>query len=462
MSKKPKTSTSEVEKTKLDDLFSVITYEWLDKLGDCKKIIKYLSVNKKRINITKGQFEKLTKELITSEAFDNLERKEAEDVRYTGTYSIKKWPRIEELVNNPEIQQAANKFYTKCLFKYLYDKYEGKTMKHKWYDAIKKNSIRKDLLDDKINRVKDTLNKIKEKKNNVTKHRKEMFVLSTVKIEVDQIKTDVDKIDQVEQDIQNFQYFTNVTEIAHGTRTMGQNYKFQFGENIKTLVIPDTVTEISWNAFENAPVPAIHLPNSLTKIDELAFAFSMLQSISIPDSVQTIGEKAFLNSNLTKIKLSKSLKIIPDEFCNTCALEDLEIPNSVIEINKYSFFKNDIKKLTIGNNVKEIGFKAFAKNKIKTLTIPNSGPDIGSYAFYDNEINMLTIPNNVKFINNAAFCKNKIALPAGIASTPDDPKELCLLIVTLVGVILASVPSAETVNSPPDVPTTKVLTAFKY
>lgn len=422
MSKKQKTSTSEVEKRNVDDLPSAITYEVLDKMmGDCKKIIEYLSLNKNRIQrlqITKAQFEKLTKERILSEAFDNLEKKEAEDVRYEGTYSLKKWPHIEKFVKDPEIQQAANKFYTKCLFKYLYDKYEGKTMKHKWYDAIKKNSIRKDLLDDKINRVKDTLTKIKEKKNNVIKHKKEMFVLSTLKIEVDQIKTDVDKIEQVEQDIQNFQYFTDITEIAPGAMRM-RDYKmrFQMGDNIKTLVIPDTVTEISWNAFEYAPLQAIHLPKSLTMIGDSAFAESTLQSITIPDSVHTIGKRAFLNANIKKIKLSKSLKIIPDEFCNTCGLEDLEIPNSVTEINKWSFYHNNIKEITIGNNVKDIGFKAFAKNKIKTLTISNSVADIGSYAFYDNEINKLTIPNNVKFINSAAFFKNKIktlALGSGV------------------------------------------------
>ncbi len=38
MSKKPKTSTSEVEKRNVDDLLPDITYEWLDKMiGDCKK-----------------------------------------------------------------------------------------------------------------------------------------------------------------------------------------------------------------------------------------------------------------------------------------------------------------------------------------------------------------------------------------------------------------------------------------
>ena len=47
-----------------------------------------------------------------------------------------------------------------------------------------------------------------------------------------------------------------------------------------------------------------------------------------------------------------------------------------------------------------------------------------------------------------------------MASTFADPKELCLLIVTLDGVILASVPSAEIVNYPPVVPIIKVLTAF--
>ena len=413
MSKKPKTSTSEVEKKNVDDLLPDITYEWLDKMiGDCKKIIEYLSLNKNRIQITKAQFEKLTKERILSEAFDNLERKEAEDVRTEGTYSLKKWPHIEKFVKDPEIQQAANKFYTKCLFKYLYDKYEGDTMKKKWYDAIKKNSIRKNLLDDKINRTKDTLTKINKKINNVIKHKKEMFVLSTVKIEVDQIKTDVDKIEQVEQDIRNFQYFTSVQKIDRGDGYPGipPIMRVFVESNTWRIFIPDTVTEIDYQAFLNANIQAIHLPNSLKTIEKAAFLNSSLKSITIPDSVTSIGDRAFLSSSITTIKLSKSLKIIPNGLCHNCRLEDIEIPNNVTDIKEKSFYSNYIKKIIFGNSVKRIGKKAFAYNNITRLTITNSVKYIHPYAFYKNKIEELLIGTALDQIHPFTFAKNKLNL----------------------------------------------------
>lgn len=435
MSKKQKTSTSEVNKIKLDDLPEVLTVEWLQK-NNCKDIIRYLSIQKNQIEtlhitkyITKDGFEQLT-DNIDSKEFDKLDETEGE-VPFKGYYALKEWPVIHEFLKDPEIQKTANKFYTKCLFKYLYDTYEGITMKHKWYDAVKKNSIRKNLLDDKINRMKDTLTKINEKKNNVIKHKKEMFVLSTVKI--DEVKTELNTLQKNELDIQNFQYFTNVDIIDRGRPYPGFTpIRVFVKSNIKTLVIPDTVTEIGDNAFEKAKIKEIHLPNRLTEIGDNAFAESTLQSIIIPDSVSTIGVKAFLNSSIKKIKLPKSLEIIPEELCNTCALEDLEIPNSVIDINSYSFYNNNINKLTIGNKVEDIGFEAFAKNKITKLTIPNKVKYIYSYAFQNNVIDELTlgttlvkihshafannkikllyIPNNVKLIEEQAFAKNKITM----------------------------------------------------
>jgi len=108
----------------IDALTPDLTVEVLKNMN-CKEIIKYLSQSKgqiKKIDITTEQFETLTERI---------------DVHDFGYIRLKPWP-IQEFGLNNRLEEAANKFYTKCLFKYLQDTYEGNSMKHKWYDAIKK------------------------------------------------------------------------------------------------------------------------------------------------------------------------------------------------------------------------------------------------------------------------------------------------------------------------------------
>ena len=66
-------------------------------------------------------------------------------------------------------------------------------------------------------------------------------------------------------------------------------------ENIKSVVIEDSVTSIGYSAFYGCSnLTSITIPDSLTSIGEWAFGCcSSLTSITIPDSVTSIGERAF-------------------------------------------------------------------------------------------------------------------------------------------------------------------------
>ncbi len=277
MSEKPKTSTPEVEERNADDLPSVITYKVLDEMiGDCKKIIEYLSLNKNRIKtlqITKAQFEKLTKERITSEAFADLI--EADNViEDEGYYSLKPWPHIAKFVQDPEIQQAANKFYTKCLFKYLHDTYKGDTMKKKWYDAIKKE------------------NKL---------------------------------------DLKNFKCFTNVTRI-------GKNAFYE--NELIEVTIPNSVTSIGDSAFYHNPLIEVTIPNSVTSIEDEAFRSNQLTQLTIGNNVTTIGQGAFENKQLNKLTIPNSVTIIGDWAFRNNQFTEVTIGNNVATIGQFTFDPN--------------------------------------------------------------------------------------------------------------------------
>ena len=115
----------------------------------------------------------------------------------------------------------------------------------------------------------------------------------------------------------------------------------------------------------------------------------------------------------------------------------------------------DYENMTTGTNADDAMVYTIASNQVnairymkavRTLVVGTTG---GEFTVSADGTDASITPTNITIKRQSSF---------GAAA----PKELCLLIVILVGVILASVPSAETVNSPPVVPTTKVLTAFIY
>ena len=80
--------------------------------------------------------------------------------------------------------------------------------------------------------------------------------------------------------------------------------KYKEEKGVTEIVIPDTVTSISKNAFRNCTnLTSINIPNGVTSIGGSAFnSCSGLTSITIPESVTSIGDYTFYYcSSLTTI-----------------------------------------------------------------------------------------------------------------------------------------------------------------
>lgn len=117
--------------------------------------------------------------------------------------------------------------------------------------------------------------------------------------------------------------------------------KWLDSEELKSIVIPDTVSHIGDCAFfgcEN--LTSIVLPDSITKIGEYAFyGCEKLTSIIIPNSVVEIGQAAFeCCKSLKTITLPGTLKKIGiSQFFYCYALETIFVPNNSVE-----FFKKEL------------------------------------------------------------------------------------------------------------------------
>ena len=157
------------------------------------------------------------------------------------------------------------------------------------------------------------------------------------------------------------------------------------GTTLKSIVIPEGVTEIENEAFSNCKsLETVSLPNSLERIYYDAFRNSNISSISIPAGVKYIYDDAFYGcENLSTITVSNgNAKYDSRDNCNALietatntilrGSSSTVIPNSVTTIERNAFRGLKIAKIVIPASVKKIGQWAFQDCKSLTTVVCKS------------------------------------------------------------------------------------------
>ncbi|MBP5418950.1 MAG: leucine-rich repeat protein [Bacteroidales bacterium] len=142
------------------------------------------------------------------------------------------------------------------------------------------------------------------------------------------------------------------------------NYAFQYNYDLKSVVIPEGVTEIGESAFRDCDaLQSVVIPKGVTTIGDHAFEYCRsLQSVVIPEGVTTIGNRAFYECE---------------------ALESVVIPEGVTTISDYAF--------------------AYC-HSLQSVIIPEGVTTIGNSAFYNCEaLESVVIPDGVTYIDRDAF-----------------------------------------------------------
>ena len=137
---------------------------------------------------------------------------------------------------------------------------------------------------------------------------------------------------------------------------------FMDNDDLKEVILPDSVTSIGDRAFDCSSLSEIILPNKLTSIGELALRSCNLQTIVIPDSVTSIGAWAFdYNENLEEVVLPAGLTVIEDYVFSDCKhLKSIRIPDGVIKIGEEAFENcRYLKDVYIPASVTNINGRAF-------------------------------------------------------------------------------------------------------
>lgn len=187
---------------------------------------------------------------------------------------------------------------------------------------------------------------------------------------------------------------TASTVIPAGTTVIGER-AFADCNGLGDVTLPDGVTQIESNAFENSSLTKINMPTSLTAIGYGAFAVCWgLKSFTLPKSVIFIDGSAFLHcSGLNSLNVESGNPVYDSrDNCNAiietatnklvCGSMSTVIPKSVTSIGNDAFRESQqLPKFTIPDWITSIGERAFMFGGLTSVTIPKSVTSIGDQAF---------------------------------------------------------------------------------
>ena len=159
------------------------------------------------------------------------------------------------------------------------------------------------------------------------------------------------------------------------------NASFSGCTNLKTIDLPDTVTEIGAFAFESTGLTSITIPASVETVDDTAF----IDNTSLTDATFPAGKGISFEgcTSLVNVKINNNPTKIDDSMFRKCSsLASIELPDTVTEIGKYAFADcTGLKDFTIPDGIKSIGEAAFYNSGLTSLVVPESVETIDKLAF---------------------------------------------------------------------------------
>ena len=158
------------------------------------------------------------------------------------------------------------------------------------------------------------------------------------------------------------EYFASIDGVLFEKSTKTLVY-YPTGLSADSYCIPEGIQIIGDKAFADCALNSVSIPNTVTRISDMAFCgCTSLTSIIIPDSVTYIGDNAFYNCNsLTNITIPDSVTHIGDgAFCLCIELRNITIPDSVMSIGDGAFARcYSLNSITIPDSVTSIGTNPF-------------------------------------------------------------------------------------------------------
>lgn len=183
---------------------------------------------------------------------------------------------------------------------------------------------------------------------------------------------------------------------------------------LSTVIFENDSIEIGMGAFTGCPLNEINLGNNVSKIEDLAFCGNAAESVVIPESVTDITYNSFaFAENLISIDIPDNVKFVDGYAFNATAWYESQPEGLVYLENVLYRYKGDIieeTEVTIKDGTAVIADYAFEeeyytdRSGLTSIKLPESLKTIGDYAFFNcSSITSIDIPANVDYIGYQAF-----------------------------------------------------------
>jgi len=187
------------------------------------------------------------------------------------------------------------------------------------------------------------------------------------------------------------------------------------------LIIPETIDDypvvgIGENAFYNSSVTSVVLPNTLTGIEEYAFAECVfLQQVILSENLREIGDYAFMNSGLKRIVLPVSLRKV-----GICAFGGcIYLENIVVTEGSGSFTAEN----GLLYNLEKTVLYCVPAGWEGELSLADGVREIAPYALYHCGKVTAVRMEGVEILGSGAFAActglTSVELPDGLREIPD-------------------------------------------
>ena len=205
--------------------------------------------------------------------------------------------------------------------------------------------------------------------------------------------------------------FRPVREI--GTSYQGFYYEtspFENVQSIKSVYIPDSVTEMGRGCFEECTsLERIRLSPNLTMLPrDVFYGCESLKEIEIPEGITKLGFRAFCKcTSLETVVFPNTLKIIGSSTFTKCtSLVEVDIPETVEEIHWDAFKETGYAEsweenyIICGKNV----LVAYC-GEDTVVEVPEGVEYIGEYVFdWCEEMEQLVLPESVRQCEETIHC----------------------------------------------------------